>query len=385
MTTKRKWSGIVLALMLALVLCGCGTKEKPEKEVVADLQASRWFISENLEIKSYEITKRQTDVENKKDIIYVTVHTNEPEMTCDLSYVMEYVLYNDGWVLEAVRKDEEGMWSIEGLKEEQLLEDIKQRDGFFSNEENALSIEVSDYKINDTWFLFDGSEYRKGFSISLTGNGGIRYKAEYRVEYCIDENGWSNQSFERLTYSYSPLSLPDNSITDKVMNTLGYDKYEHIETAWGTSGRTATVQYAAYLKHKYGTEKYIVNIPVIYTLDGSGTGWCHNDKRSIWTELSNIDWDIKGVWKQAENDSYYDRYVMEILEVKETAIRVKAYNQNNGTVYLNADVPFDSKKGAAFDIQVSNSFWDTLDMNIGLDMVYIKGFGTRKGCEYRRV
>lgn len=307
MNGKTKVYSIVLALMLAVVLCGCGTKEKPEKEVIADLQASRWFISETLEIKSYEITKRQTDVENKRDIVYVTVHTNEPEMTCDLSYVMEYVLYNDGWVLEAVRKDEEGTWLLQGLTTERIAEDVVADDEFYEN------LKIKSCVIEEEVDSYNDGQYSKRVCVEvLAGNGVFYSEASHVLTYQITGNSWEKTSIMLDTRDYWPSSGPITTSADALVKTLKtddhivkvkYDAYKYKETDNSNlRQRVATVYYTAEKKWDFCTETYLIAIPYSFSLkEGNATWTC--EKSEIKSELQNVNFKIQGTrWKQGYVD-----------------------------------------------------------------------------------
>lgn len=106
MTTKRNWSGIVLALMLALVLCGCGVKEKSEAEIKADLSADLSVLNTRTDValQNFAITKRQTDQDTKVDTVFAdfSLLTNDGVAEGSGSCVMTYTLYNDGWMLDDV-------------------------------------------------------------------------------------------------------------------------------------------------------------------------------------------------------------------------------------------------------------------------------------------
>lgn len=53
-----------------------------------------------LSIDSYKITKRQTNPERKTDYVWISFVASNSDFTYQASYELEYVLYNDGWLLE---------------------------------------------------------------------------------------------------------------------------------------------------------------------------------------------------------------------------------------------------------------------------------------------
>lgn len=317
---KGKVFGIVLAIMLAIVLCGCGVKEKPEKEVVADLQASRWFISENLEIKSYKIKKRQTDVENKKDIVYLTVHTNEPEMTCDLSYVMEYVLYNDGWVLEAVRKDEEGEWSIQGVSQERLIKDIVEKDDFY----DTWDLNIKSCSIENEVYIYNDGEYEKQHMVVVKAEREeFCHEATYMLSYRITENGWENGEFFVDSRDYWPIVSADESAPEKVVKgltmkygytTINYDGYKYLDTVTDWRNRSETHRYLAWKDWFYGRETYLISVPFGFSLKDDMPTW--TDKTSeIDIKLHSVEWNIAGTWRNKYEPGFVNSYTTAILKI----------------------------------------------------------------------
>lgn len=123
---------LLIALVSLVFLSGC-SGAKSEKEIVADLQAREEFISNTVKISDYEIIKRQTDSNNKTDLVYITVHTDDPGLTSSLTYELKYELYNEGWILESVMRYYDGPWEFSGLQDEQILADIQNNDYYFSD------------------------------------------------------------------------------------------------------------------------------------------------------------------------------------------------------------------------------------------------------------
>lgn len=109
----------VLFILCCGIFCLTGCSEKPmsEEEIQAQLQDSPGFYPEaRLRIEDMAITKRQTDTKGKTDIVYVTVDADNDAVTCTLSYILSYVLYNEGWMLEDVERDYTGKWEIAPLE-----------------------------------------------------------------------------------------------------------------------------------------------------------------------------------------------------------------------------------------------------------------------------
>lgn len=91
---------VLAALALILVLCSRHSA-KSEREILSDIRAyDDYYSNFNLNIDSIQITKRQTNPEQKVDYVWCTVSASNRDFTCSRDYSLTYVLYNDGWLLD---------------------------------------------------------------------------------------------------------------------------------------------------------------------------------------------------------------------------------------------------------------------------------------------
>jgi len=99
-----------------MLLSSCSKSAKSEKDVAEDLQAdSRFFPAAEIQITDFTISKRQTATENRRDTVWITVTASNVDVSCELSYIMTYNLYNSGWLLDDVERDYEGKWEVNPL------------------------------------------------------------------------------------------------------------------------------------------------------------------------------------------------------------------------------------------------------------------------------
>lgn len=296
MRYKGKLFFLCVSLTLTLILlCGCSKSGKSEKEIIKDLQANPVFIATDIEISDYDIIKRQTDTENKTDVIYITVHTNAPELTSSLTYELKYELYNEGWILESVMRYYDGPWEFSGLSDEQLLEDIKENDYYFSD----WNLDVENIEVTNEFCDSSAmSYYQKTISVDLLSHSiGFDYFSSYNMFYIISDGRWQLESADVQARKYVPKFTPDVSETDKIMDTLEYDNYEFLNIEEDLDNCKVTVYYIARTEYELGTETYTVSIPITYSLE-SGPDSAHWSYFSsdISSKLSLIDWDIQGIW-----------------------------------------------------------------------------------------
>lgn len=71
----KKIGNIILFCSLCiLLLTSCGTAEKSEKELQADVQAEDFMLyNYDLEVEEFEIIKRQTNDDDKQDFVWCSV------------------------------------------------------------------------------------------------------------------------------------------------------------------------------------------------------------------------------------------------------------------------------------------------------------------------
>lgn len=98
----RRFVAILMLVILSLLLTSCSKNTaKPAKEVLADIQNYDDYYSRfNLNIDSFQVTKRQTNPDQKNDHIWCTVNASNRDFSCTKEYYLVYILYNDGWSLD---------------------------------------------------------------------------------------------------------------------------------------------------------------------------------------------------------------------------------------------------------------------------------------------
>lgn len=83
------------------VLTSCSKGTKQEKEIAKDItEQDRYFQIYNLKLDNYTVTKRQTNKDSKTDYIWFTINGSNLEFEYTADYKLEYLLYNEGWLLE---------------------------------------------------------------------------------------------------------------------------------------------------------------------------------------------------------------------------------------------------------------------------------------------
>ena len=70
--------------------------------IQSDIENQNEFVTHNIDITKIETIKRQTNVSDKEDIIYIHVEGQSENFSVTRNYKLLYVLYNEGWLLESM-------------------------------------------------------------------------------------------------------------------------------------------------------------------------------------------------------------------------------------------------------------------------------------------
>lgn len=94
---------VITAVCLIYSLSACDSKisEKTEDQISDDIQQQDiYFSTYNLNLDSFSVSKRQTNMEDKEDFVWCTISASNDMFSYSAEYELRYVLYNDGWLLE---------------------------------------------------------------------------------------------------------------------------------------------------------------------------------------------------------------------------------------------------------------------------------------------
>lgn len=154
---KKKSFVLFLLICCALLLCGCASQAaKTEEEILADMQERK--LPEECEgaaISGIEILKRQTNQDDKQDVVYVTVQAESESAKLVRSYKLEYNLYDEGWVLDGVEQYSEGENSTTALNDppDSVIDD------FFAKQNEQINAHNSTYANESKDYIISNPVY----------------------------------------------------------------------------------------------------------------------------------------------------------------------------------------------------------------------------------
>lgn len=124
---------VVFVLMFIVLLTGCGIEDN-NPDLVADLSKQDLYIQNtydqnDLVVDSVETIKRNTDKENKNDVIYVEVIAANSSVECHMQYQLVYNYYTEGgWILDECIPENTDDWEVNviaGLNDKEIQETMQ--------------------------------------------------------------------------------------------------------------------------------------------------------------------------------------------------------------------------------------------------------------------
>lgn len=190
MYVKRKTMLIALVLLIILSFYGCGNTEKSESEILEDISAYDEFIFEyDVEITSSNITKRQTNEDEKTDYVFIELNGSADTFDYFAEYELMYVLYNDGWMLEDIERTD---YSYTASHPEEVLQ--------------SYADDVIESQGYDEWEFVSRDESENLVVFHYEASKNIHY---LMTSYSVD-----------ISYSFTPQSLWELDVKEKIVKEV---------------------------------------------------------------------------------------------------------------------------------------------------------------------
>ncbi len=216
---------ISIILLAALLLTSCGNSPKNEESIWQDLKSNNpQLIIANPKKQDYQITKRQTNTDEKTDYVYIDITESNASFSASASYLMTYKLYNEGWLLESVSESNRSVIPTEPPTDDQVFLDsicaILNRDSV---------------PLIDTAYI---ERYQKEVDEGLLSFGDhtrasdttyVAYAAHTEENTCVDI-----KTIYEVLYQFDPYSL---LWTTESRNQISQEYVWHLEgTTWTQGG-----------------------------------------------------------------------------------------------------------------------------------------------------
>ena len=105
-------------MLMAVIFVGCGKKVANEEQIQIDLETfmEKSILADNEKILAVTIDKRQTQKDDKKDVVWCTIQTEDERCAYEKSIVLTYSLYDEGgWMLDEISGNDRSGWVITPL------------------------------------------------------------------------------------------------------------------------------------------------------------------------------------------------------------------------------------------------------------------------------
>ena len=185
---------LIPAMLICLLLTGCGANVKSEADMVKDLQNEDfWRANKYATCEKVKILERQTDEEKGTDDVIVKVFSDLAGSEVITIHELRYRHDAEGqWFLDGCFDEDEDSWQIE-IPESQLREDLTQALQKDYPGISIKSLEVTDTRTNmfllgsflDTKVQFDNHFTEDTHKIELI--------------YHISADGWKFHDFEWIS------------------------------------------------------------------------------------------------------------------------------------------------------------------------------------------
>lgn len=153
---KKRYFLLTILIFIVVFFSGCNStpEEKSKDDIIQDVSESKYYSESYPEfsINDLTIVKRQTDIENKTDKVYVTlsVMNNDERIQGNIDMEVLYGLYNDGWIFESCEVDlqgENGGCTFIPLKGRDLTSGQIKDDLLILND-NKMEVTINEHEFN---------------------------------------------------------------------------------------------------------------------------------------------------------------------------------------------------------------------------------------------
>lgn len=318
---------LLSVLFIGTFLVGCSPAARNGNQIKEYLAAHRNFVASYID--NLEIIRRETEVRENIDSVWVNVMAYHGDILYKLSYALVFDLTDDGWVLQRVdRYEAGGSWDKTLPTRERVLADARNAlatDGFITSRGLSIdeNISLSGFPAGDEPALTSADNRSPEFRIGVTAqNGSALFELEYTFDYFIGVDGWRAGSLNLISTAATPIDTIaqweiDNFVSQLQDELAGYD----ITLASRTTDLAHNFDelvFSASLQHLNATEVRTVFLPTLFdTRQGEWHLLYHSISEPIFQ-----DWDIVGSYTVSfsDNNNRHFTLVLNITNMTDTMI-----------------------------------------------------------------
>lgn len=289
---KRKIMLFIIAILIAVLIVGCGNSIKTEEELLTDLIADSSFsMVEGSEVSELTIIKRLTDKDNKTDKVYISISIDHEAATATQAYIMYYTYYNEGWLLDDIEEYYgDGVEWTTVSKGAPTNEQIMDALIAYSNSQidSSYTDQYISEELTHTYFFEEGKYSTEIYSGDMVSDSEYScFVTTYRTFQYMEVREEQLLRFMFDNYNYEWYLYDDEIIW------VHGDSY--IDGTWRVPTNGATIQFDM-TQGSYGPDAY-AEYDAICTIDNEVIEYSFNlpfpSTRSIdasWSDIGDVIW-----------------------------------------------------------------------------------------------
>ncbi len=331
----------ILVLTVLMLFSAAGfsffKKDKPvdEKVIQADAEAQVEKEGFQVETKEFEVIKRQTNMDDKEDLVYVYLYGENEDIAVSRCYKFTYILYNDGWLLEenepyADEDHPDGVMPLHGPTEEDARQFVESYGLlYFSSYRSSVNLPRMEDEVDHPSWAYSvwgpaaeatGNAVEADYSELYTDEEYADYYSDSGLylddvgEYDAGEANAADSDYYVADPSeggyFGPSMYDENGTFTGSEYVGGFDSgYEgSYDSGYTGPGCEAYDQFTVHLAFSYAVPlKELVDVNVNYQFNGVTGMWEPSINNWDMTRTLQLSKAFPGVWESSDHyDGEYD-------------------------------------------------------------------------------
>lgn len=289
---------IIFLILVCLLLAGCGMQVKEEKQISEDiLQQSILPGGGGAQINNLEILRRQTNKDDKQDLVFVRVDGEFRDLEFTCQYELTYEFYDEGgWLLQEILPYCTEEWEIQCPEQERLEQDLM----------DPIALDLIGFTVTDVqWSHGQSGEYLTDCTVYGTLQGYNEYAQAtfpFSASYVLTPNGWEylHTSLNHEKALITPVAgVSEETVLADASAQFDYTGTYSITDVWDEFDAFRQVWYLQ--NHTPGTMLDVIqDVQMTYYFDTVQLCWVLESRNTLDTTYR---WNIAGSWRSAGHDN----------------------------------------------------------------------------------